>query len=287
MRPSGRSVVCGIIGDPIEHSMSPSMQNAAFEATDLDWVYVAFRVAKGSAESCTHAMRALGIRGLNVTVPHKIDILPFLDSVDERALRIGAVNTVVNDNGMLHGYNTDAEGFVRALDAHGVEASHKPVVLMGAGGAARAVAYSLADRGAQLVILNRTPERAAALAMEVAEAMGAMVSHGTLDEDSLSEWLPTASLLVNTTSAGMSPNIDQSPCPEHLLHPGLTVCDIVYNPRRTLLLRHATARGATTIEGVDMLVWQGAIAFELWTGLRAPVDIMRATVEEELNRVGG
>ena len=284
MRPSGRSVVCGIIGDPIEHSMSPSMQNAAFEAAHLDWVYVAFHVAKGSAESCTRAMKTMGIRGLNVTVPHKIDILPFLDSVDGTARRIGAVNTIVNNKGALHGYNTDAEGFVRALDAHGVDASHKPVVLMGAGGAARAVAYSLADKGAHLVILNRTRERAASLASEVATAMGAVVQHGTLDAASLEELLPTASLLVNTTSAGMTPQDNQSPCPEHLLHPKLTVCDIVYNPRRTLLLRQAAARGARTIEGVDMLVWQGAIAFELWTGLKAPIGIMRATVEEELSR---
>ncbi|MCK5212893.1 MAG: shikimate dehydrogenase, partial [Dehalococcoidia bacterium] len=168
--------------------------------------------------------------------------------------------------------------------SHGVDASHRQVVLMGAGGAARAVAYSLADRGAKLVILNRTHERAASLASEVTKAMGAPVQHGTLDADSLREWLPEASLLVNTTSSGMSPGNNQSPCPERLLHPNLTVCDIVYNPRRTMLLRQAAARGARTIEGVEMLVWQGAIAFQLWTGMQAPVGIMRATVEEELNR---
>jgi shikimate dehydrogenase len=284
MRPSGRTVVCGIVGDPVEHSMSPAMQNAAFAAAGLDWVYVAFRLRRGEAEAGSAAMKAMGIRGLNVTVPHKVDIIPFLDSIDDVARRIGAVNTIVNDGGLLTGYNTDAAGFVRALESQDVEVRDRTVVLLGAGGAGRAAAFSLADRGAGLVILNRGLARAKALAVDVAGATGATVEHGPLSAESLQHWLPSASLLVNTTSVGMSPVTDDSPCPAKFLREDLVVCDIVYNPRRTTLLRQAAERGARTVSGVEMLVWQGALAFELWTGVQAPIEIMRSAVEEELGR---
>ena len=284
MRPSGRTVVCGIVGDPVEHSMSPAMQNAAFAATGLDWVYVAFGLRKGDAEACARGMKAMGIRGLNVTVPHKVDIMPFLDSIDDVARRIGAVNTIVNDGGVLRGHNTDAAGFARALEGQDVEVRDRTVVLLGAGGAGRAAAFSLADRGARLVILNRGVARAEVLAAEVARATGMVVEHGPLSDGSLQHWLPPASLLVNTTSVGMSPAVGDSPCPAKFLREDLVVCDIVYNPRRTTLLREAGERGARTVSGVEMLVWQGAVAFELWTGVQAPVEIMRSTVEEELGR---
>jgi shikimate dehydrogenase len=284
MRPSGRTVVCGVVGDPIEHSMSPAMQNAAFAARGLDWVYVAFRLARGDAEACARGMKAMGIRGLNVTVPHKVDIMPFLDSIDDVARRIGAVNTIVNDGGLLRGYNTDAAGFARALEDQDVVVRDRTVVLLGAGGAGRAVAFSLADRGARLVVLNRGMARAKALAAEVARATGMSIEHGPLSDESLQKWLPSASLLVNTTSVGMGPATDESPCPAGFLREDLVVCDIVYNPRRTTLLRQAAERGARTVEGVEMLVWQGALGFELWTGVQAPVEVMRSTVEEELAR---
>ncbi len=284
MRPSGRTVVCGIVGDPVEHSMSPAMQNAAFAAAGLDWVYVAFRLRRGEAEAGTAAMKAMGIRGLNVTVPHKVDIRPFLDSIDDVARRIGAVNTIVNDGGLLRGYNTDAAGFARALKDHDVEVRDRTVVLLGAGGAGRAAAFSLADRGARLVILNRGVARAQALAADVAGATGIVIEHGPLSDESLQHWLPSASLLVNTTSVGMNPVTGDSPCPAQLLREDLVVCDIVYNPRRTTLLQEAAERGARTVSGVEMLVWQGALAFELWTGVQAPVEVMRSAVEEELGR---
>ena len=284
MRPSGKTVVCGIVGDPIEHSMSPAMQNAAFAAKGMDWVYVAFKLDRGDVEACAHGIRAMGIRGLNVTVPHKVDIIPFLDSIDDVARRIGAVNTIVNDGGLLRGYNTDAAGFARALEERDVDVRERTVVLLGAGGAGRAVAFSLADRDARLVVLNRGVMRAKMLADEVAQARGMRIEHGPLTDESLQQWLPQASLLVNTTSVGMSPAVGgESPCPAELLREDLAVCDIVYNPRRTTLLREAAERGARTVEGVQMLVWQGALAFELWTGVQAPVEVMRSTVEEELS----
>ena len=284
MCPTGRTVVCGIIGDPIEHSMSPAMQNAAFAARGLDWVYVAFRLARGDAEACARGMKAMGIRGLNVTVPHKVDIMPFLDSIDDVARRIGAVNTIVNDGGLLRGYNTDAAGFARALEDQNVAMRDRTVVLLGAGGAGRAAAFSLADKGARLVILNRGAARANALADEVARATGMRIEHGPLADESLQRWLLSASLLVNTTSVGMSPSVGESPCPGSFLREGLAVCDIVYNPRRTTLLREAEERGARTVGGVEMLVGQGALAFELWTGVQAPVGVMSSVVEEELGR---
>jgi shikimate dehydrogenase len=284
MHVSGSTTVCGIIGDPIEHSLSPAMQNAAFEAAGLDFVYVPLRVQRGAASMGAYSMRALGIRGLNVTVPHKVDILPCLDSVDAQAVRIGAVNTIVNEDGRLTGHNTDADGFMQGLAARGIRVEGLEVVVMGAGGAARAVVFSLADAGARVTILNRDPGRAAALARDVSSSMDSSVAFGGLTESTLESRLDGAALLVNTTSVGMHPTEDATPCPGRLLRRDLAVCDIVYNPRETLLLRDAAASGAVTVNGVEMLVRQGARAFELWTGAPAPVDVMRLTVIRELER---
>jgi len=284
MRISGSTTVCGIVGDPIQHTLSPAMQNAAFEHAGLDFVYVALRLPRGAAKSCTDAMRALGIRGLNVTVPHKVDVLPYLDSVDPQAARIGAVNTIVNEGGQLRGYNTDAVGFGQGIEAHGIHVRGMDVVVLGAGGAARAVVFSLLDSGARVTILNRDADRAASLAGDAASLCGCHVAHGALVEGTLESLLSGAALLVNTTSVGMHPLENATSCPPRLLHRDLAVCDIVYNPRKTVLLRDAAACGAVTVDGVEMLVWQGAKAFELWTGIPAPVELMRAVVTRELRR---
>ena len=280
---SGRTAVCGIVGDPIEHSLSPAMQNAAFAAAGLDFVYVAFRLARGAARECAAAVRTLNLRGLNVTVPHKVEILPYLDAVDPGAARIGAVNTIVNEGGRLTGYNTDAVGFLQGLEVKGIALQGVDVVVLGAGGAARAVVFSLVERGARVTVLNRDASRAEALAHDVSASYDRAVGHGALDAAALQSLLPGAALLVNTTSVGMHPLADATPCPAALLRPGLAVCDIVYNPRPTLLLREAAGRGAATVDGVEMLVRQGAKAFELWTGIGAPVEVMRAVVVRELD----
>ncbi|HHE41291.1 MAG TPA: shikimate dehydrogenase [Dehalococcoidia bacterium] len=281
--PTGKTVVCGIIGDPIEHSMSPVMQNAAFEAADIDWVYVAFKVGRESLAMAVAGMRALNLRGLNVTVPHKVDIMPYLDAIDPVARRIGAVNTIVNDKGRLLGYNTDAAGFVHAIEAAGLEVGGRRVIVLGAGGGARAVAYSLADLGAVPVIVNRTPSRAKSLAEDVARDTGIGASWSELTPAAVDELALSAVLIVNTTPVGMSPRSGESPCPSAVMRRDLAVCDIVYNPLQTALMRDAEAAGARTISGLEMLVGQGARAFELFTGLDAPVDVMREAVLTELH----
>ena len=285
MTPTGKTVVCGIIGDPIEHSMSPLMQNAAFEAAGIDWVYVPFQVERESLKAAIDGVRALNLRGLNVTVPHKVDLMPYLDSIDPVAQRIGAVNTIVNQAGHLRGCNTDASGFVHALETGGVDVAGQRVIVLGAGGGARAVAYSLADLGAVPVIVNRTGERAALLARDVSSDTGVDASWSALSSHALEELAAAAALMVNTTSVGMSPRTGESPCPPSIMRRDLVVCDIVYNPLHTTLMRDAEAAGARTISGVEMLVGQGARAFELWTGLNAPIDVMRRAVLSELQRV--
>jgi len=281
---SGKTKVCGIIGDPIGHTMSPLMHNAAFTRMGIDYLYVPFRVKKEELSQAIAGMRALNIRGLNVTIPHKVAIMPLMDKLDGLAERIGAVNTVVNDDGVLTGYNSDASGFLQALRAGGVEPAGKKVVVLGAGGASRAISFTLAERGVHLVILNRQLEFAWAeeLAGQISQAFEMKVEALKLDEENLSSVLAGTDVLVNATSVGMSPDIDETPVPGKLLKSGLVVFDIVYNPLKTRLLEEAEAAGAKTISGLDMFVWQGALPFELWTGLKAPVELMREEVMKVL-----
>ncbi len=274
---SGKTRLCGIIGDPVEHTMSPAMHNAAFTALGIDYLYVPFRVKKEELGKAIEGMRALNIKGLNVTIPHKVAVLPLLDRLDTLAEKIGAVNTIVNDDGALIGYNTDATGFLQALLERGIEPKGKKVVILGAGGASRAISFILADRGAHLVILNRLLELdwANELASRISQIFTEEVEALELNRENLTRALGKADILVNATSVGMSPDIDETPVPSDLLKPGLIVYDIVYNPIKTKLLKEAEAAGAKTIGGVDMLVWQGAIAFEKWTGQKAPVELMK------------
>jgi len=276
---SGRTTVCGIIGDPIEHTMSPAMQNAAFTHLKLDYVYIPFLVKKEVLNDAVMAMRALHIRGLNVTIPHKVAVMPLLDQVDELAAKIGAVNTIVNDNGILKGYNTDAQGFTRVLLEKGIGPEGKNVLVLGAGGAARSIAFALAERGARLSIFNRHETSA----RELATALSGNCDAVSVDFSQLQGVLRQADILVNTTSVGMSPDFDGTPVAGDILRPGLVVYDIVYNPVETRLLREASKAGAQTIGGLDMLVQQGAAAFALWTGCRAPVDIMKEAAQKQLN----
>ncbi|MFC2071895.1 shikimate dehydrogenase [Chloroflexota bacterium] len=274
---SGKTRICGLIGDPVEHSMSPVMHNAAFRELGIDFLYVPFRVKAEELGKAIEGMRALNIKGLNVTIPHKVNVIGFLDELDPLAEKIGAVNTIVNDDGALKGYNTDASGFLQALLKRGVEPAEKNVVLLGAGGAARAVSFILAERGARLVILNRPEELdwAKELAGGISQTFSQEVAALELNRDNLIGALGKADILVNATSVGMSPNTDETPVTADLLKPGLVVFDIVYNPIKTRLLREAETAGAKTISGLDMLIWQGALAFEKWTGQKAPVELMQ------------
>jgi shikimate dehydrogenase len=270
------SRLIALIGDPVAHSVSPAMQKAAFKALGLNYVYLAFRVPSAALGDAINGIRGLGLRGANVTIPHKTAVLPLLDEIEEQAKRLGAVNTIVNDFGKLTGYNTDAPGFLAALRGRGFEPKGEKAVVLGAGGAARAIGFALRDAGASVAIVNRSPEAAKALAADTG------ASAIELTESGLKTALANASLVVNATSVGMSPDVDSTPLPARLLRPGFTVFDTVYRPRQTRLLKEAEAAGCATISGLDMLVEQGALAFELWTGKKAPRDIMRRVAAEAL-----
>jgi shikimate dehydrogenase len=283
-RISGRTRTCAVIGNPVEHTMSPAMHNAAFREMGIDYVYLAFNVGPERLPAAIEGVRALGMPGINVTIPHKLNVIPLLDGLNPLAEKIGAVNTVVNENGLLTGFNTDASGFLRALVENDIEPEGKSVVVLGAGGAARAVSFALADCGAGPVILNRSSgmERARRLAATVSKTTGIKTGAMELNRENLEKVLEKADILVNTTSVGMSPDTENSPVPADLLKPDLIVYDIIYNPVKTRLLRDAEAAGAATISGIDMLVWQGAVAFELWTGKKPPVEIMKQEVMKHL-----
>ncbi|MDD5339040.1 MAG: shikimate dehydrogenase [Dehalococcoidales bacterium] len=280
---TGRTKICALIGDPVEHSVSPAMHNAAFQKLGLDYFYVPFRVAPEQLKQAVAGFRALNLRGFNVTIPHKVAVIPLLDKLDPLAQKIGAVNTVVNDNGKLTGFNTDTEGFLRALVEKGFKPKNKKVVVLGAGGASRAICYILAQQGALLTILNRRQELDWALDIARFITKNFKQKVAALELSHLADILP-ADLLINATSVGMSPNAKACPVPTRLLKGVPLVFDIVYNPIKTKLIKDAAVAGAMTIGGVDMLAWQGALAFEKWTGQKAPLDLMRRTAVKILER---
>jgi shikimate dehydrogenase len=269
--------VCALIGDPVGHTVSPAMHNAAFKKLGLDYLYIPFQVKPEELSKAVAGLRALGVRGFNVTIPHKVTVIPLLDALDPLAGKIGAVNTVVNEGGRLTGFNTDGAGFLRALTDKAIMPRDKDVVVMGAGGASRAISYVLAGEGARLTILNRKLELdwAENIARLIHKELDQEVKTGELNSRNLSSALKNADILVNATSVGMSPDGNRSPVPTGLLERRLVVFDIVYNPVMTRLLEDARAAGARAIGGVEMLAWQGALAFEKWTGRPAPVGLMR------------
>jgi len=285
MTVNGKTRVCAIIGDPVEHSLSPVMHNAAFKELGLNLVYVAFTVTSTELKDAVLGAKSLGLRGLNVTMPHKNAVMSHLDAVDSTAKSIGAVNTVLNNQGKLIGYNTDGSGAMIALQENGVDLEEKKLVLLGAGGAAKAIAYQAAQDVEELVILNRTPEKAKKLA-EALKSFGAKVKGGTLSSEVLKQELPTTDILVNATSVGMHPDVDSSPVPSDLLHSNLSVMDIIYNPLETRLLKDAKSAGAKVGSGIEMLLYQGAVAFEIWTNCPAPVEVMREAALNELKKQG-
>lgn len=271
-----------LIGDPIEHSLSPTMQNIAFQRLGLNSVYLAFRVKSEYLEFAVKGMKSLGVLGFNVTVPHKAAVMGCLDKIDASALKIRAVNTVVNKDGELVGYNTDGEGALATLKEEGLELEGKKVVLLGAGGAAKAIAFSIAPVAGKLTILNRTESKAVELASSITGYGHSSVEGVELTVVSLRNELADANVLINATSVGMYPKSNESPVEQSFLHAGLTVFDIVYNPFTTRLLKDSKAVGAHTISGVKMLVYQGALAFELWTGKKPPISEMCEAVEKVL-----
>ena len=254
------------------------MQNAALGALGLDWVYVPFEVAPENAEAAVKSIRALGLVGVNVTVPLKERVLPYLDAVNEAAAQIGSVNTIHNQNGRLAGYSTDGAGFLQSLQSAGQATQGRDVYLLGAGGSARAVAWALAASGSRCRIANRTPARSESLAAginAVYPGSASAVGWGAETEP--------FDLLVNTTSLGMQPHINEMPTlpPEAFLNKPF-VCDLIYAPAKTLLMEQAEAAGCQTMNGFGMLVYQGAISLSIWTG--RPLSEMPAAVMEQAVR---
>lgn len=266
-RPGAETALCGIVLHPSGHTRSPAMHNAAYRALGLDAVYLAFDVPPAALAPAVAGLRALGARQFAVSIPHKETVIAHLDAVDAVARRIGAVNTATLREGRLVGSNTDWLGAVRAVERE-TSLDGRRAVVLGAGGTARAVVHGLQERGARVAILNRTPERAEALARELgAAAAGRLSDLARTPHD----------VLVNTTSVGL--RSDSSPVAPEALREGSVVLDAVYDPERTRLLRDAEARGARVVEGKWMLVYQAAAQLEAWTGLEAPIDVMVAAFE--------
>ncbi|MEL7566382.1 MAG: shikimate dehydrogenase, partial [Dehalobacterium sp.] len=276
----------GIFGHPISHSLSPKMQNAAIRAAGLEkkYVYVPFDVFPEGVASAVKSLRILGARGVNVTIPHKEEVIPYLDELDTQAQAVQAVNVIVNENKRLVGYNTDGIGFIRSLkDDAGIDPKEKKVLVLGAGGAAKSVSAALAAAGAKdLVIVNRTITRAQSI-VEIVRGFGGKAQAFDFSSEGLKGEIADAHIIINTTSVGLYPP-DQSLLTDYMdcLHKGQLISDIIYHPRETLLLKQAKMRGCHTLSGAGMLVYQGAEAFRLWTGVEAPVDEMRKVLEEEL-----
>ena len=275
---------CGVIGNPVEHSLSPAIHNAAFQKLGLNFVYLAFHVeAIGEA---IRGFRALGnFRGASVTIPHKVAAVPFLDSVEPTARHIGAINTIVAAGGILTGYNTDATGALRALREGGVAMKGRQVVMLGSGGAARAIAFALGvEAGIDgLTILGIDERERIALARDLQSKTELTVQETPLDEGSLRKVLPDTHVLIHCTPMGMSPNVHETPVPATLLHAGLTVMDIVYNPRDTQLLKDAKAVGCRVVPGLEMFLHQAVAQFEFWTNQAAPTDVMRSVLESRFS----
>lgn len=274
MNISGKTKICLSIGDPIIHSLSPIMHNAGYKALGIDdqYAYISALVKDDDIKYSVLGMRAFHFRGMSCTTPHKQSVMEFLDTIDPIAQKIGAVNTVVNDEGKLTGYNTDWIGVITALQKI-TEIKGKKVAIIGAGGAARAMVYGLVANGAEVTIYNRTLEKAEQIAHDFsckAELLNKLNHIGK------------ANIIINATTVGMTPNEANSPVPEEYLRNEHIILDAVYFPKETLLLRQAKEKGATIISGLEMLLYQGAAQFELYTGHRAPVDVMREALMQSI-----
>ncbi len=264
-----KTKLCALIGNPVEHSMSPIMHNIAFKKMGLNFVYLALKV--DNLEDTLKGMRALNIRGFNVTIPYKIEVMKYLNGIDKTARRIGSVNTIVNNNSYLKGFNTDWLGAIKSIEEK-TSIKGKKVVMLGAGGAARAVAFGIKNRKGNLTILNRTVEKAEKLSKEVDCNFGGLDDLKHLSCD----------ILINTTSVGMYPNKNLSLVEKNILKNVGFVFDVVYNPLKTKLLRDAEGVGCQIIGGIDMLVLQGAEAFELWTGKKPDIELMKEVAVKQL-----
>jgi len=274
----------GVIGDPIRHSRSPVMFTRAFAESGYNGAYGAFHVTAGRLKEAIEGMRALGFGGLNVTIPHKVAVMEYLDDIDDSARGAGAVNMIANMDGRLVGYNTDGLGYVRSLKEEAEpDLAGKTVVIVGSGGAARGILWALIrEKPGRILVVNRTHEKAAELAARFASEADVQA----LPWDKLQRACADADIVINTTSVGMAPDTEATSVDPSWMRPGVVASDIIYNPLKTAFLRGAEARGCRIHGGVGMFVYQGVYNFEIWTGMPAPVAAMREAVLESLGREG-
>jgi len=276
--------VCAVLGHPIGHSLSPELHNAAFAARELPYVYVAHDVEPGRVAAALEGVRVMGYRGLSVTIPHKIEAMHAVDWVDETARGIGCINTVVNEDGRLLGYNSDGRGALGALRQADADPKGCDVLMLGSGGAARAIAVTLAREAppARFTILGVVPDELARLVSDVQSQTDTPIVGRDFTDESLARQMATADILLHCSPVGMHPKEDASLVPARLFHDRQTVFDVVYNPRRTKLLQDAAAKGCRTVEGIEMFLGQAIVQFELWTNQPAPVEVMRHVLEQKL-----
>lgn len=276
MKIDGETEIYGLIGYPVRHTYSPLMHNAAFESLRINAVYLPFEVRPRDLKSNLFCMESIGVRGLNVTIPHKEKVLKYLDEIDREASLIGAVNTIVNKGGRLRGFNTDGRGFVISLKENfGISPKGKRFFIMGAGGAARAISFSLALRGARrIVLVDVISKKAIKLAQSLSRETSCEAIALRKDKRAMREMILSSDVFINATPCGMKTK-DPRVIDPKLLHKGLFVYDIIYNVAITKLLRDAKERGAHTSGGIGMLLHQGALSFKLWTGKTPPINIMR------------
>ncbi len=283
MRITGKTKVTGIIGWPVNHSLSPVMHNAAFEYLDLDYCYVPFAVKKASLDIAFRAISILHIVGLNVTIPYKESVLPYLSEISTEAKIIGAVNTIKVVDDRLIGYNTDGIGFTAALKEVGYPLRDLRLLILGAGGAARAVVFqSAADGAGEIIIANRTVNKAMAIKKQIENYFSsARIKAIGISADELKNDVDRVDIVVNTTSLGLKME-DPLPIPKELMRPGLFICDLIYNPPETALIKYAKESGNHCINGLGMLLHQGAASFRIWTEVESPVEVMRQALVDAL-----
>ena len=275
---TGKTKIVGILGYPVGHSLSPSMHNAVFRALELDYIYVPLPVEPGQLGQAVSGLKAMGFVGANVTIPHKVSIMPYLDELDRSAELVGAVNTIVIKQGRCIGYNTDAQGFIQSLVAKNIAVNGKKVVIMGAGGAARAVVCGLIAQGINQIIIGTRNEDKAQEFVKLFPA-GANIHGCDWRKEIFADAIEQCDILINCTPIGMSSSQEiQLPINWQNVKPTAVICDLIYNPPLTPFLAYAQSRGHLVINGAGMLVEQGALAFELWTGKSAPRDIMLETL---------
>lgn len=275
----------GVLGDPVDGNPTGVMEEAGFQELGLNFRYITVRVTQENLENAMKGVRAFGMRGMNLTMPHKVNVIPMLDELTNAAEIIGAVNTVINENGRLIGENTDGKGFLLSLEEAGVKVKGKKAVLLGAGGAAKAIAVEGALAGLEkIIIVNRNRERG--------ETLTKLLNEKTECKAVYAEWkesyrIPAdTDILINATSIGLFPNVDEKPDLEYsTILENMAVCDVIFNPIHPVFLQEAEKQGAKTINGIGMLVRQGALNFELWTKQKAPVDVMYEALNKEFKEL--